>query len=181
MYIARKLKDNNIAEYLLYMWQIEDVIRAYDGNIDRLEQEYIKRFELTPEQHKEMTEWYANLIEMMRSEQVFDKGHLQINKNIIILLTDLHMQLLASTKFPFYNAAYYKALPYIVEIRNRGNKKDIPELETCFEALYGVMILKLKGQAVHPETEKAVSDISKLLGMLSDYYKQDKKGELKFD
>ena len=91
------------------------------------------------------------------------------------------MQLLASTKFPFYNAAYYKALPYIVEIRNRGNKKDIPELETCFEALYGVMILKLKGQAVHPETEKAVSDISKLLGMLSDYYKQDKKGELKFD
>lgn len=181
MYIARKLKDNNIAEYLLYMWQIEDVIRAYEGNLERIEKEYIVRFELTPEQNKEMSEWYANLIEMMRSEQVFEKGHLQINKNIIILLTDLHMQLLASTKFPFYNAAYYKALPYIVEIRNRSQKKDIPELETCFETLYGVMMLKLQGKEVHPETVKAVSDLSKFLGMLSDYYKQDKKGALKFD
>lgn len=181
MYIARKLKDNNIAEYLLYMWQIEDVIRAYGCSLERIEQEYIVRFDLSPEQKKEMTEWYGNLIDMMRSEHVLEQGHLQINKNIIILLTDLHAELLASTKFPFYHTTYYKALPYIVEIRNKGNKKDIPELETCFETLYGVMLLKLQGKEVHPDTEKAVTDISKLLGMLSDYYKQDKKGELKLD
>ena len=29
MKIARQLKDNNIAEYLLYMWQLEDTLRAY--------------------------------------------------------------------------------------------------------------------------------------------------------
>ena len=28
MFVALKLKQTNIAEYLLYMWQIEDLIRA---------------------------------------------------------------------------------------------------------------------------------------------------------
>ena len=31
------------------------------------------------------------------------------------------------------------------------------------------------------DTAKAVADITKLLAMLSDYYKQDKAGELKFE
>ena len=53
----------------------------------------------------------------------------------------LHNQLLQSSKFPFYTAAYYKALPYIVELRNKGDKKDVSELENCFDALYGVMLL----------------------------------------
>ena len=28
MYISQQLKQQNIAEYLLYMWQVEDSIRA---------------------------------------------------------------------------------------------------------------------------------------------------------
>lgn len=108
-------------------------------------------------------------------------GHLQINRNIILWLTDLHNQLLQSSKFPFYTAAYYKALPYIVELRNKGDKKDVSELENCFDALYGVMLLRLQHKPISDETAKAVADITKLLAMLSDYYKQDKAGELKFE
>lgn len=170
-----------MAEYLLYMWQVEDLIRANHLDIEELKTNYISRFNPSPEQEKEMVEWYTNLIEMMRSEQVQEKGHLQINKNMIILLTDLHLQLLNSPKFPFYSAAYYKALPYIVEIRARNNNRDLPELESCFEILYGVMLLKMQKKAVSADTQKAVADISKLLGMLSDYYMQDKQGNLKFD
>lgn len=181
MYIARQLKEKNVAEYLLYMWQVEDLIRANHLDIEELKTNYISRFNPSPEQEKEMVEWYTNLIEMMRSEQVQEKGHLQINKNMIILLTDLHLQLLNSPKFPFYSAAYYKALPYIVEIRARNNNRDLPELESCFEILYGVMLLKMQKKAVSADTQKAVVDISKLLGMLSDYYMQDKQGNLKFD
>lgn len=181
MYIARQLKEKNVAEYLFYMWQVEDLIRANHLDIEELKTNYISRFNPSPEQEKEMVEWYTNLIEMMRSEQVQEKGHLQINKNMIILLTDLHLQLLNSPKFPFYSAAYYKALPYIVEIRARNNNRDLPELESCFEILYGVMLLKMQKKAVSADTQKAVADISKLLGMLSDYYMQDKQGNLKFD
>ena len=70
---------------------------------------------------------------------------------------------------------------YIVELRNKGDKKDVSELENCFDALYGVMLLRLQHKPISNETAKAVADITKLLAMLSDYYKQDKAGELKFE
>ena len=61
-------------------------------------------------------------MEMMRSEGVAQSGHLQINKNIVIMLTDLHLRLLDTPKVPFYSAAYYKALTFIVEFRNKSNR-----------------------------------------------------------
>jgi hypothetical protein len=97
------------------------------------------------------------------------------------LLTDLHLDLLRSPKFPFYGAAYFKALPFIVELRNKSGKKDEPELETCFEALYGVMLLKLQKKEVSADTEKAIKEISSFLSLLANYYDKDKKGELKLD
>ena len=39
------------------------------------------------------------------------------------LAYDLHLQLLRSPKFPYYNSAYYKVLPYIVELRAKGADK----------------------------------------------------------
>ena len=76
---------------------------------------------------------------MMRAEGVMEKGHLQINRNVILNLTELHGELLASTKYPFYNAAYFKALPFIVELRQKNGRKEESEVDTCFEALYGVL------------------------------------------
>ena len=36
MYISQELRQKSIAEYLLYMWQVEDIIRAYDCSLTRL-------------------------------------------------------------------------------------------------------------------------------------------------
>ena len=54
MIIADKLKTTNRAEYLLYMWQVEDIIRAYNCNADRLAHEYVSRFSLQPQKRKEV-------------------------------------------------------------------------------------------------------------------------------
>ena len=91
MLIARQKKKENIAEYLLYMWQVEDIIRACGGDMNLIRQRIIDGYQgLTDETRQEMTDWYENLCEMMRIEGVMEKGHLQINKNVIIELTDLH-------------------------------------------------------------------------------------------
>ena len=180
MIVARSLKQQNIAEYLLYMWQVEDIIRAHGLDIDRLDAGYLSRFQLEGDAHQELREWYENLIEMMRSEGVTKTGHLQINKNIIILLNDLHAQLLKSSKHPFYSAAYYKALPFIVELRQRSHSQDEPEIENCFDAMYGLMMLRLQGKPVSEETQKAMGSISAFLALLAEYYKKDKAGEVKF-
>ena len=116
---------------------------------------------------------------MMRAEGVVEKGHLQINRNVIRNLTDLHAELLASTKYPFYNAAFFKALPFIVELRQKSGPKEESELETCFEALYGVLLLRLQKKEISQGTAKAVESISSFLSLLANYYDKDKKGELK--
>ena len=71
-------------------------------------------------------------------------------------------------------------LPFIVELRNRGANKDEHEVETCLNALYGVMMLRLQKKTISPNTEHAVKEISTLVGMLSDYYKKDKDCPLEF-
>ena len=177
--IARQLKEKNIAEYLIYMWQEEDLIRANHGELEEIEANVIARY--PEDQRPALREWYGNLITMMNEEGVREKGHLQINKNIIVWLTDLHLRLLRSPKFPYYSAAYYKVLPFIVELRAKGGDKDVPELETCFDAMYGVLMLKLQKKEISEETMKAVKAISDLLAMLAGYYIKDKEGDLELD
>lgn len=186
MYISQQLKNENIAEYLLYMWQVEDLIRANELDAEQMHRNIVAQYQsLTPEQEAELTQWYANLIDMMRGEGVAQSGHLQINRNIIIKLTDLHNKLLGSPKYPFYHSAYYKALPFIVELRTKNGKTDEPELETCFEALYGVMLLRLKGETITPQTAKAIEALTALLSMLAAYHRDgveqeiDSSGEIK--
>jgi len=180
MFISQKLRKTNIAEYVLYMWQVEDIIRAYNCDLTRIRKEYISRFELNEEEKEEMTDWYGNLIRMIREEGKTTSGHIQIIKIVIQQMTELHEQLLQSPKFPFYSSEYYKVLPFIVELRGKGDK-EIGEIETCLNALYGVMLLRIQKKEVSASTQNAVKEITTFLSMLSDYYKKDKEEGIKFD
>lgn len=177
MLLSKKLKESNIVAYLLYMWQIEDIMRAYNCNVDKLRDAYLAHLNLG-EERAQVEAWYADLADMMRQEGVEKEGHLQINKNIIIQLTDLHLQLLKSPKYPYYSAAYYKALPFIVELRSKGEKNDLSEIENCFDLLYGVSLLRMQKKEISESTLKAASDITLFLNQLADFYKKDKAGEL---
>ncbi|UKK54969.1 DUF4924 family protein [Prevotella sp. E2-28] len=180
MFVAQELRKKNIAEYLLYMWQVEDTIRAFGCSLARIRREYIDRFDYNEEQKDEEADWFGNLIKMMNEEGCREQGHLQINKVTLQLLTELHQQLLSSSKFPFYNAEYYKVLPFIVELRNRGANKEEGEIETCLNLLYGVMMLRLQKKEITTSTEHALKEVSTFIGMLSDYYKKDKEEPLEF-
>ena len=116
----------------------------------------------------------------MNQEGCREKGHLMINKVTMQQLEELHAQLLQSTKYPFYNSEYYKVLPFIVELRNRGANKEENEIETCFDSLYGVMMLRLQKKEISTNTQHAVKEISTLVGMLNDYYLKDKEKPLEF-
>ena len=181
MFISQELRKKNIAEYLLYMWQVEDLIRANNLSLDSIKSNIISAFGLPEEGKVQLTEWYGNLVEMMRTEGVAQTGHLQINKNIIIMLTDLHLRLLESPKVPFYSAAYYKALPFIVEFRNKSNGCDKSELENCFDALYMLWMMKLQKRELGEETLKATAEIGKFISMLSLYFREEEEGRLNLD
>lgn len=180
MFVSQKLRQENIAEYLLYMWQVEDIIRAYDCYLPVIRREYISKYDCSDEDREDLIDWYGNLIRMMTEEGCREVGHLQINKVVMQSLVELHQQLLTSPKFPFYSSEYYKVLPFIVELRNKGGK-DIGEIETCFNALYGTILLRLRKKEISEDTMHAVKEITTFIGMLSDYYKKDKEEGLEFE
>lgn len=180
MFIAKELRKKSIAEYLLYMWQIEDIIRAMGCSLPLVRKAYISKFtDYTDEQKEDEIDWFGNLVRMMNEEGKRDQGHLNINDIIVRDLVDLHQRLLQSNRFPIYNAEYYKVLPFIVELRGKGDK-NISEIETCLDALYGIMMLRMQKKEISPETEHAIKEISTFIGMLSDYYLKNETEGLDF-
>lgn len=178
MIIASKKRKENIAEYLLYMWQIEDLIRANGLDMDRISSNIIDKYQLDESQRKEMTEWYESLIDMMRREDVTESGHLQINKNIVASMVDLHQALLKDPRFAEYTAEFYKTLPYIVELRAKAGDQKAGEIETCFTALYGMLLLRLRNQQITPDTLNAIKQISHFIALLAHYYKLNDEDKL---
>lgn len=179
MIIASQKRKENIAEYLLYMWQVEDMIRANGLDIERIRKNVIDRFAgLSEAQRKEMTEWYESLIDMMRREGVAEKGHLQINRNVMASLVELHKALLADPKFADYTATFYKTLPYVVELRAKAGKDAEDEVATCFTALYGMLMLRLGGKEISADTAAAVKQISQFIATLGAYYRKNEEKPL---
>ena len=97
-----------------------------------------------------------------------------MNKGTLSLLSDKHLELLADSNETEYSALYYRALPFIVELRAHGDKSK-SEVETCLEALYGVMMLRLQNKEVTKETATALKHISELLATLNSKYLEEKK------
>ncbi len=181
MIIAQKKRKENIAEYLLYMWQVEDLIRANNFDMDSIKRTVISHYEQPEEVKEQIAQWYEEIINMMREEGVMEKGHIQLNKNVIITLTDLHLKLLKTPKEMIYGAAYYKTLPYIVQLRSKSGGNDLPELETCFSAVYGYLVLRMQGKEISAETLEAIKQISSFLAILAEKYRADMNGELELE
>jgi hypothetical protein len=181
MIIAKQKRKENIVEYLLYMWQVEDLIRASHFDTDTIRQTVIPAYNQPEDVKNEIVCWYEELIEMMRSEGVMQKGHIQLNKNVIITLTDLHLRLLKSPKEMVYSAAYYKTLPHIVQLRAKSGGEDVPELETCFTAVYGYLMLRMQQKEISTGTAEAIKQLSAFLLALAEKYRAEMNDELNLE
>lgn len=178
MLVARQKRKENIVEYLLYMWQVEDLIRAYQFDMDAIRKNLVGQFECEPKEQEEVAAWYENLLVMMQKENITQKGHLQILKNQLNDVFELHQALLKVNLFPDYVRAYQKAKGNIDSFAQKEGAEGENELETCLNALYGILMLRLQKKKVSSETMNAVTTFTQLLALLSAYYKKSEKGEL---
>ena len=178
MITASQKRKENIAEYLLYMWQIEDIIRANGLDMDKIKSNIIDRYPADEETLRRMAEWYESLIDMMRREGVTEAGHLQINRNILNQLVQLHQTLLADPAFPEYTAEFYRTLPYIVELRSKAGDTKTGEIETCFTALYGMLMMRLQKKEISPDTRDAIAQITRFIALLAKDFHLDEEDRL---
>ncbi len=178
MIIARQKKRESIAEYILYMWQIEDLIRAYELDIKEIDKNIVQRFEQPDPVKKEIKNWYEGLIDFMKEEQKTKLGHLQFVQNTVNDLYEFHLTLLKSPEQLDYIDLYNKAKSGIVELMNKSKGTVENEIEACFNGLYGLLMLRLQQKTISPDTISALSSVSQLIGLLSKNYKLDEEGKL---
>ena len=170
MLIAKQKMKENIGEYLLYLWHVEDLLRACRFDMDEVEKHIIASYQQPDNVMQEIRRWYQELIDMARSEGVMEKGHLQINNNIVMELNELHRQLLHSPHETLYGSLYYKAIPAIVQLRSKAADTPKSEIETCLTAVYGHFLLRLQTKEISTETTESVKNISRLLAYLAAKY-----------
>lgn len=177
MLIAQEKRKTNIAEYILYMWQVEDLIRAYKFNIDDIEENLISQYPRNDRIRNDVRDWYANLILMMYQEGIREKGHLSFLKTLVDEVTDLHLRLLSHEDHNDYRRVYRNASAFLDEFRKKTGDNESGDVEISLNALYGLLLLRLKKQPVSHETEIAMSSFSKMMAILSHIFLQVERGE----
>ena len=153
------------------MWQIEDLIRAHNFNLEAIEENIISQFDLDDEQYKAMRDWYDNLIQLMLNENAAEKGHIQAIKNLLDELTELHLAMLKSPYHSDYVKAYEAAAPYLAEFLSKTKDKDKSVIELALEFLYGILMLRLKKQEISEGTQEALDKISYFMALLAKKFK----------
>lgn len=173
MIIAQQKKAENIIEYILYMWHIEDLIRANDLDMEKIRQNVIHHFGQSEEVLQQMDNWYRGLIRQMKVEETGNGGHLHFLAEQVHQLNDFHLNLINDLNEPQYRQAYHSAQPYIAELK----KKSMPEtteMEVCLNALYMLMMMRIKGIRPAVATAEAIETFGNMLALLNVRYMQRK-------
>ena len=144
-----KSKKDNIAEYILYLWQMEDYLRAF------------------PEQ-AEATQELKELNEMMHREGITESGHLQLADNALDEVEELHASLL--NEDAMYRAAIIRLQPSLNLLKAKTDRPTMSDIEACFILLYQIMLLRLQKREISLETTSVQAQVTQLLQFLSRTY-----------
>lgn len=180
MLIAQEKRKTNIAEYVLYMWQMEDTLRALKFDMNIVEEQLITQFDKPEKIIADIRDWYANLILSMHEEGLHTKGHLKIVKAITDELFELHKRLIHEVKNEPYLNTFSFAKPNIDSFREKLQMPEANDIEVCFNGLYGLLLLRLKKKEVTEQTIGAMQTFSNLLSVLSKHYRDIESGKVEF-
>jgi hypothetical protein len=178
MVFAHQKYLSGAAEYLLFMWQMEDLVRAVNFDADALEG-FITTLTQEESQQAEERKWFLELIRDMKSEKIEKRGHLTALEEILAELTYLHQTLLKVWKDADYIQLYESARPNLEEYIGRSKGVSQNEVELCLHALYGLLVLRLRRESISAETESAMGTFSQMLASLSGHYFKMKQGDQK--
>lgn len=170
MIISEELKQNNIAEYILYMWQTEDMIRSFDFDIEKIKEQIVEKYDISENIKNKIDKWYQGLIQIMELENIKKSGHLQVFNNIVDDLNDLHLWLLTQPAEIKYKNYYEAAVINIKALAGRMPGTTKNEIDICLHGLYAIMLLKLKNKEIGSETTNAVDSFRYLIAILVSKY-----------
>ena len=153
-----KSKHDNIAEYILYLWQMEDVVRAF-----------------ADDEAMQQNQFLSDLQQMMRAEGVMEKGHVQLAEIALSEMEDLHIELLDTEAT--YRAAYLQLMPQLNLLKSKSDNPAQSDIRMMLVFLYNIMLLKMQKRTISAETAATQQQVSRLLAHLSIVYKDNTEQE----
>lgn len=181
MLIAQEKRKTNVAEYILYIWQLEDIFRALEFDMDKIGSTLVAQFNVDENVRLDIYQYYKNMILMMQKEGVTQSGHIQAIINLVNDVNNFHLQLLQSSADPNYRTLFQLAKPLIDEFRMKSNDVESNDINVALQSLYSIILLKLQNKSITKGTEQATAHISKMMAHLAARYSQFEKGKFDFD
>lgn len=181
MLIALQKRKENIAEYILYLWQVEDILRAMQFSPEAIYTTLVDKIEGADEQQKEnIFNWYMQIVELLRKEGKEEKGHIEHTLHLVADMHNLHLQLMKLPVGEHYRTTYQplaSALPRLRQLLDDSSLGEINDTELCFRALYATLLYKIKGGA-DSVVRDTIDVISPVIAELAAIYHKVERGEL---
>jgi hypothetical protein len=164
MLIAQRKLKENIAEYVLYLWQIEDLLRALQFDADAIRRTLVEPLNVSDEKKQEALYWYLGIINLLKDENKERIGHNSHSLQVIGELNRFHLSLLE--KDSQYRSLFDEAKDDIALFGERSSK-EASDIEIAFDALYAKLLLRMKNEQISEATSAAFDRISAVIAYLS--------------
>lgn len=179
MDIAQSKRKENIAEYILYIWQLEDLLRAMQFSPEAVYSQLVAPRELPDEQKLVFLQWYMEIADLLRKEGKEQSGHLQHTLHLIADMHNLHLQLMRNPVGEHYRATFARLAPELPRLRAMLRSDEMSDTEIGFRALYAAMLYRIKGDT---RRAAAIGDtielVSPVVGELAAMYGRVERGEI---
>ncbi|MGF1565098.1 MAG: DUF4924 family protein [Flavobacteriales bacterium] len=178
MTLAGKKKAENVIEYILYLWQMQDLVRAAGFDLGA-----VRHFmgggndELNID---EELEWFAGIITAMKANGVDKKGNLPEIDELLIELNYLHHTLIDLIRDAKYIEVWTIAQPLLDEFLQRSGNPSMNPIEAMLTSLYGLLVLRLRGQEPTAATLTAIDAFKVVLVKLGGHYHDMRRGSNHF-
>ncbi len=175
---AQSLRKQNVAEYILYLWQLEDMFRALQFSPQAIYSQFVApRTSLDEQSLNALFAWYMELTELLRSEGKEEKGHLDHTLHLIADMHNLHLQLLDLPVGARYRTLLVPLNEVMGDLRAIFGS-EISDTELSFRALYAAMLYRIKGEGAKGAVADTLEYISPVIAELSAMYGKSERGEV---
>ncbi len=178
MDIAKAKRRENIAEYILYLWQLEDLLRALQFSPEAVYSQLIVPRNLPEPQQRLYLEWYMDIADLLRQEGKEQQGHLDHTLHLIADLHNLHLQLLKLPVGARYRELYARLEPELPRLRSVLGRDEMNDTELCFRALYAAMLYRIRGEGGERAVADTVEYVSPVIAELASMYGKVERGEI---
>ena len=179
MDIAQAKRRENIAEYILYLWQLEDLLRALQFSPEAIFSQLVEPRKDIPEEKKHLfLLWDMDIVNLLHQEGKDEKGHLEHTLHLIADMHNLHLQLLKLPVGAHYRTTFARLEPELPRLRQIIGNPGMSDTELCFRALYAAMLYRIKGEGGKSAVTDTLEFVSPVIAELADMYRKVETGEV---